>query len=42
MFLDPMFGVSDVKILVENYVGAPWDTILDSDMNPTSPEYEEA
>ncbi|PNR87177.1 peptide ABC transporter substrate-binding protein [Petrotoga sp. 9T1HF07.CasAA.8.2] len=42
MFLDPMFGVSDIKILVEDYVGASWDTIFDDDMNPATPEYEDA
>ena len=42
MFLDPLFGVTDLKSLVEDYIGASWDTIFDDDMNPTSPEYEEA
>jgi peptide/nickel transport system substrate-binding protein len=42
MYLDPMFGVFSIRTLVEDYVGASWDTIFDDDMNPTTPEYEEA
>jgi len=42
MFLDPLFGVRSIRTLVEDYVGVSWDTIFDDDMNPTSPEYEEA
>ena len=42
MFLDPMFGVFSIRTLVEDYVGASWDTIFDANMNPTSPEYEQA
>ncbi|PNS00111.1 peptide ABC transporter substrate-binding protein [Petrotoga mexicana DSM 14811] len=39
---EAMFGVTSIRTLVEEYVGASWDTIFDDDMNPTTPEYEEA
>ncbi|MDK2906851.1 MAG: peptide/nickel transport system substrate-binding protein [Petrotoga sp.] len=40
--LEPLFGVRSIRTLVEDYVGVSWDTIFDDDMNPTTPEYEEA